>query len=1317
MAELDKVAVKKLDVDNYASWSTKVKCLLVTKGWAKALEDAADTNSDKALAVLGLYVEDHHLSVISAAKSAKEAWDRFEKVYKDTTVAQQLRLRKELNNLKLGSGEAVTKFVARARMLGEQLKSAGATVSDPDVVLAVLSGLPSEYDMLVTVLENSGSMPTLDEVLSKALQVEQKQAPSNGSTSTKAYFGVGKGHYSSSTGSVARGSAPSSGQGKKTCFYCKKPGHFKRDCRKRLSDIANRQGGGGGGVGSVHVSSGNKPVIAMTAAAVPACNQLVWVLDSGATRHLTNRHDLLVHPYELEQEVHIMYGNGIQGTARVAGDVKVHAPYAAVTLKNVLYDPNAAANLLSVRCATSLGAEFQFKGSTCNIMVKGVVVATAVEKDGLYCLKGFEVVDMAVGLLGKQFLPTPELWHRRFGHLGYRNMARLSAMVKGLNIPAEAFLQAADSVCDPCLRSKLTRLPFPSSLSESSQPLELVHMDLCGPVEASLGGCRYLATLLDDFTGFSVVWPVKKKSDVAAVVKEVLVMLENQVGMRVKVVRSDNGGEYVNGDLAAFYSDKGILHQTTVPYTPQQNGKAERLNRTLMEKVRAMLVDSGFPHKLWAEAAVTANYLRNRSPVSDKAKTPWELLFKSQPDVSHLRVFGAKAYVVIPKEKRTKLDEVSQPGRLVGYATGSKAYRVLVNGSDVIVSRDVYFDESLTAVQPMAADAPAVLVDFDDDSESGQGGQQGGGPVADGADGAASAGEGVPVDPAVGSVSDASVPASGAVADPAMPEQEAQSALRRSARSNKGDKPGEWWKVFSAQSVSANNIQEPVTLKEALASDCSEQWQQAMNDEITSLLENGTWTKEVPPPGVSPIPVKWVYKVKHDAQGNIERFKARLVAKGFKQQEGIDYDEVFAPVSKYSTLRALLAKVAVEDLELHMLDVKTAFLQGDLDEAVWIQQPPGYEEGDTDLACRLHKALYGLKQAPRAWHTRLHGELEAFGFKASEADPSLYSKVHDGVYCYLLVYVDDILLAAQDLATVSLLKQQLMSVFDARDLGEATSFLGMCISRDRSSKTVRITHEHMTRELVAKYGVSDGKPRSVPLSLSVKLCKEEGDPLDLQKYPYSQLVGSLMYLAVTTRPDISYAVGALARYMSCPSTVHWQAAKGVLKYLGATADWGICFGMSQQSLVGFCDADYAADVDTRRSTSGYVFIMYGGAICWASKRQQTVAASTTEAEYMAAAAAVKECLWLRKLFGDLHVNTGAMHVFADNQSAIKLLRNPISSLRSKHIDVVHHFARERVMRKEVSFSYISTEKMVADVFTKALSESKHKFCAHAMGMI
>jgi hypothetical protein len=382
---------------------------------------------------------------------------------------------------------------------------------------------------------------------------------------------------------------------------------------------------------------------------------------------------------------------------------------------------------------------------------------------------------------------------------------------------------------------------------------------------------------------------------------------------------------------------------------------------------------------------------------------------------------------------------------------------------------------------------------------------------------------------------------------------------------------------------------------------------------------------------------------------------------------------------------------------------------------VYVSQPPGYPLAGPTYACKLVKALYGLKQAPRAWHATLKTELAKMGFSESSADAGLFISTDVGNPALLITYVDDILIVTNNTATRDSIKTNLMKAFAARDLGPSTFFLGMDITRDRAARTIKLGQNRHIADLLTKFNMSEAKIVGTPSSTSIRLTKE-GEPLDTAAFPYSTLVGSLMYLSICTRPDIAQAVGALARYMAKPTTVHWTAAKTVLRYLAGTANVGITFGGGTPDLLAYCDADYAGDIDTRRSTTAYVFILNGGAITWSSRLQPTVAASTTESEYMAAAAAIKESLWLRKLLKSLGEDPDPLTIRADSQSAIKLLKNPIVSNRSKHIDIAHHFARERVARNEVTFEYISTDAMVADALTKPVPLSKFIFCREAMGL-
>ncbi|KAJ9513375.1 hypothetical protein QJQ45_001423 [Haematococcus lacustris] len=473
-----------------------------------------------------------------------------------------------------------------------------------------------------------------------------------------------------------------------------------------------------------------------------------------------------------------------------------------------------------------------------------------------------------------------------------------------------------------------------------------------------------------------------------------------------------------------------------------------------------------------------------------------------------------------------------------------------------------------------------------------------------------------------------------------------------------------------AMNVSDSPVNDTPTVAEALAGPMADLWIEAMNAELASLHANQTWCLEERPANARVLPTKWVLKVKRDAAGNIEKLKARLVAKGFYQQSGVDVGDVYAPVSKHTTLRTLLAKAAAENMEIHQLDFETAFLNGKLEpgEVIYVQQPEGFEEGSTNTVCRLQKALYGLRQAPRAWHARLCEELLSMGFKAFEADPALFTLQLSTGMVYLLVYVDDCLLCTQqgDTAGLAHVKKQLSSAFKLKDLGEARWFLGMQLTRDRAEGTIKLDQHKFIQELVTANSKSAAHSKPLPMAPAVKLVRE-GDALDTTLHHYSALVGSLLYLTCCTRPDIAFAVGALARHMSAPTKQHWAAACSVLCYLKGTADQGLLFG-GVSGLQGFSDADYAGDKDTARSTTGYIFTLNGGAISWSSRLQPTVAMSTAEAEYMAASSAAKEALWLRKLMRDLQLDASCVHLGCDNQAAIQLLHNPMATSRAKHID-------------------------------------------------
>jgi len=735
--------------------------------------------------------------------------------------------------------------------------------------------------------------------------------------------------------------------------------------------------------------------------------------------------------------------------------------------------------------------------------------------------------------------------------------------------------------------------------------------------------------------------------------------------------------------------------------------------------------------------------------VSDTAATPYGRWKGEKPNIAHIRTFGCKAFVQKPKQQRSKLEPTSIEGILVGYEPSSKlAYRVLVDdkicrttdvkcmgeensakprkkvtwadqqgktgsgGAGFVggVSRSV---PSIGTTAVEHSEAPAAAQQAEEVAQEGRAVAEEANVEVQQACGEAEqqssegSSEGEPAQPEPRRSARLN-PAAGP-ARPAADEQQVRASVREkhpsvllrdhAAPNGKGS-----WQPYANKAAAAAQV--PSSYGEAMASPDRDRWVAAMDEEQESLAAHNTWTLERTPKGVKPIGTRWVYQLK-EQEGAEPRYKARLVAQGLTQKEGVDYEEVFAPVNKHCTMRALLAKVAAEDLELEQIDVKTAFLNGELSEDVWVKQPEGYEQGGNEFSCHLNKALYGLKQAPRAWHAKLNTVLQQLGLTTSLADPGLYYKHTAAGSTYMAVWVDDIMLATTSKALMQESKQGVLSVFEARDLGEARNFVGLEIRRNRAARTLSISQTKMTADVVSRYGQESARNRDVPMAQGVQL-RKEGEPLS-EDCPYRALVGSLLYLAVCTRPDIAYAVGALARHMAQPTTEHWQAAKGVVRYLAGTVEYGIVYGDSNSTLFGYSDADYGGDLDTRRSTTGYVFKVAGGAVSWSSKLQKTVAVSTTEAEYMAAAASVKEALWWKSISVDLQLGSTAYQpvlIFTDNQAALQLVKNPILHQRAKHIDVQYHFSRQRVQLQHVRFNWCPTKDMVADIMTKPLPRDK-----------
>ncbi|KAG8500185.1 hypothetical protein CXB51_004397 [Gossypium anomalum] len=487
-----------------------------------------------------------------------------------------------------------------------------------------------------------------------------------------------------------------------------------------------------------------------------------------------------------------------------------------------------------------------------------------------------------------------------------------------------------------------------------------------------------------------------------------------------------------------------------------------------------------------------------------------------------------------------------------------------------------------------------------------------------------------------------------------------------------------------AEDIDAN--QEPFNYSEAISCEDSEKWMFAITWDIVKLPKD----KKV-------VRCKWVFKKKEGTPGVEEpRYKAKPIAKGYSQIPGVDFTDVFSPVVKHSSIRALFGIVAMHDLELEQLDVKTAFFHGELEEDIYMQQPEGFIVSEKeDYVCLLKKSFYCLKQSPRQWSKRFDSFMTSHDFKRSSFDSYVYFKKNsDGSFVYLLLYVDDMLIAAKDKVEIRKVKAQLSEEFEMKDLGPSKKILGMEILKDRKVSKLYLSQKGYIEKVLCRFNMQSAKPVSTPLAahfrLSSALSPQSDDEIEYMSHvPYSSAVGSLMYAMVCSRPDLSYAFSAVSRYM---------------------------FGRTKNKVIGYVDADFAGDLDKRRSLTGYVFTIGGCAISWKATLQTTVTLSTIEAEYMAITEACKEAIWLKGLFSELNGDLQISTIFCDSQSAIFLTKDQMFHERTKHIDVRYHFIRDIIARGDIVVSKISTHENPADMMTKSLPITKFEHCLDLVGV-
>uniref|UniRef100_A0A2N9FB11 Integrase catalytic domain-containing protein n=1 Tax=Fagus sylvatica TaxID=28930 RepID=A0A2N9FB11_FAGSY len=871
-----------------------------------------------------------------------------------------------------------------------------------------------------------------------------------------------------------------------------------------------------------------------------------WFLDSACCNHMTdNPHLTSAHTPPVLPTITTADGSAM--TVSHVGSISTPN----LSISDVFCVPKLHLNLLSVGQLTELGLNLFFSSRGCLVQDSrtGQIVGSARKVGRLFELTSLHFPSSSVSAPVIAASASIELWHSRLGHV---SLPRIQTLVsRGLL----GSVSSSPFDCMPCQLGKQPALPFNNSESIASATFDLIHSDVWGPS------------------------PVPT----------------TQYSKAIKVFRSDNAREYRQTDFSTILKHYGTVFHTSCAGTSQQNGRAERKLRHILDTVRALTNAASTPASFWGEAALTAL----QTTVYSRFLVVSVLFFFNH--MSALNFNPAPSSVVflaMALKKRGNSDSQADP---------------LPNLFPEIPS------PSAESVNPISDESPPADPSSDES------------PTAD----------------PTFDESPLSAPAANPV-NTTAPEP------RRSHRVSTLPSHLRDFHCFSAFAT----LHEPHTFREASSDPL---WQQAMKEELDALLKTGTWDLVDLPAGKSAIGCKWVYKIKTRSDGTVDRYKARLVAKGFTQEYGIDYEETFAP-----------------------MDVKNAFLNGELTEEVYMQLPPGFSQppGFSPKVCRLRRALYGLKQAPRAWFAKFSSTISQHGFSASSYDSALFFRRSDHGITLLLLYVDDMIITGDDVQGIQDLKRFLGQHFEMKDLGPLSYFLGLEVSS--SSDGYYLTQAKYTSDLISRAGITDSKIVDTPIEYNNRLNTHDGEPLP-DATLYRQLVGSLVYLTVT-RPDISYAVHIVSQFMAAPRSLHYAAVLRILRYLKGTLFHGLHFSsQSSLTLQAYSDADWAGDPTDRRSTTG------------------------TEAEYRALADTTAELLWLRWLLQDLGIDCStAVPIHCDNRSAIQIAHNDVFHERTKHIEIDCHFVRHHLLQGTLQLRSVSSQDQLADIFTKPMPPGRFR---------
>ena len=1363
--------IKPLSNSNYPEWCGEMKAWLMRNGlWrlvsgrelkpSSGMEELNkwEAKAEKAAGEIYLLVEnDQRVHFRGHEEDPIKMWKLLEEAHLSKKPGARFNAYDDLFNISKQNDESLVVMgvrIEKAMQTIQNLRPADFTIDQLDEELqcmALIRALPDEYRHLSSALL---LMDKLDKsVIMQAFRSEEQNRQRHVESLNQAKAGGAGGRWNRSGNGYGNGN----GNGNKykkdwknvQCYICQQLGHMSHLCPLVKDIKVSHQPEGakkaeGERAAAVTEFAGKASAVAEHEVNSTSSNVFHWNADTGATSHMTPHKTWIRNytPYRVPVRLadhRIIYSEGVGSV--LFRPIINGKQYRDVEFTRVLHVPALRNNLLAVLYLTKYKEiDVHISGNKMNFLdKKSWLFSATINNDDIAYLDG-STVDIMENVHLASTLPLDlSLWHKRLGHHNYDDIKMMMSknLVDGLVLDSKA---KPDPICEPCLAGKMHANPFTTSEHRATEVLELIHTDVHQIGVTSHGGFNYWVIFVDDRYRFKAVYPMKNKSDTFSCFKRFKAYAENLTGKKIKRVREDKGGEYMSNDFQNFMDACGIVREHTVRNRPQQNGVAERANRLFAERIVALLEESGLSKKFWAECLAALVHVINRCPTSALiGMTPYEGWHQSKPGVGHLRVWGCVAYVHIQKDKRAKLGSHMEKCIFIGYPDGYKGWKFYnPETKKVIICERADFDERYTyggqllTSKPSMDPEPRPLILEDNalpDMPQGVEVQPPGNNVNP-----------LPVEPISEPVDDQPPREPTPIIDVSEEEEDTRPIAHRRTKRNVR-LPGEWWKIRQPtpaisdseedddmeEALVCSSTPDPQTYKQASQSMNVEQWNAAMLEEFNWHLANKTWEIVDLPDGQKAIGSKWVYKTKHNADGTIERYKARVVAKGFHQRPGQDYFETFASTMRQATVRIVLALAAIEDMDLRSVDISYAFTNSDIDVEIYMEQPEGFKQGKKGQVCRLNKSLYGLKQSSRLWGETLEKVLIKLGFKKTYSDASLYIYDRDNIKIIMPVFVDDITLASKSQEALDNFVIELGKHFKLRDLGPTTFLLGVEITRKREQRKLYLSQRQYIVNKLEEFEMANCKPVGTPMDPGSKLTsgqspKSPEEQREMEKIPYINAVGSLMYLAIMTRPDIAYTVGVLARFNSNPGKAHWLAVKHLFRYLKGTLDMKLEYGpdpaIGSDMFVTFSDADHGGDKDSGKSTSGYMVKLGSGAVCWRSKLQPVVTRSTTEAEYIAAGAAGMEICWMQNLLKELgYTPTAPAKLYMDNQSAMSVAKNPEHHGRMKHLDLCFYWLRDQVAMNRIQPIYLQTQEMPADLLTKPLAKPQVEKLRVEMGLV